>query len=313
MSSFDMKEALSLPKAYAQSFISNPEYKWYKPILAFLLAVIFTILFSIPFAIAGYVLGLPGFGPETMNSLGDNYLQNDLTDPVQVFFVAAEVAVMIPAVALGMKIVGLKGLGTLSSVDGHIRWDRMTRLAGPIAGITLAWIVLTECGSILIENGVQGLANPVFAPAGLIAILLFIPFQCAAEEYAFRGLILKALGSWIPSVVVVVILQGLFFGLAHGYDILGNIIIFVDGILMGWLIIKTGGLEVAILMHASNNVVAMGMATIYSSASVTVHTTIESFIVGIIGELLVFGVAYYFCKRNNYFIQDAPEQLPEEI
>ncbi len=97
-------------------------------------------------------------------------------------------------------------------------------------------------------------------PAALI-VLLTTPFQAAGEEYFFRGYLLRPSGrcsatsGWRSSVTAVL------FALAHGMQ---NLPLFFDrfmfGLIAGWLVVRTGGLEAGIAMHVLNNFLAFGIA-----------------------------------------------------
>jgi len=58
------------------------------------------------------------------------------------------------------------------------------------------------------------------------------------EEVVFRGYLTRQFGAWTGSLVFAVILQGIVFGLAHGYYHQGMVVIMVQawllGLLAGW-------------------------------------------------------------------------------
>lgn len=304
------KGPLNLPKTYLRSMRELPKYKWFKPLLAIVLFGVlyftFVVLLAVIQEFFGYdALGLREAADIAANS--DNYLREDLTDPLQVFFLSASVGVMIPAAGLAAKITGLGGMRSLSSVENRFRWKNVAKLALPIFGVTAIFTVVIPIVSMIINGGTSELASAQFAPLGLIAILVFVPFQCAGEEYAFRGLIQKVLGSWIPVPVVVIIIQSIAFAVMHGYDLLGNFGIMITGIIWGWLAIKTGGLEATTVLHSANNVTAMMMSIIFTSTTVTVSTSIEGFILDLASTLIAAAVAYWLCKKNGYILEDKAE------
>lgn len=297
---------LYLPKTYLISMKESPKYKWFKPLLAVILAAAFYGLLIIIVGLCQYLagLGFPGVeeavGTATNN---DNYIKEDMTDPLQVFFMCAMVGIMIPAAGLAAKITGLGGMESLSSVEGGLRWNRIAKLILPVLAITLVFTTVIPLAVSILDGGLDQMGTPTFAPAGLIAILLFVPFQCAGEEYIYRGLLQKALGSWIPIPIVVILIQAALFGISHGYNDLGNLAIVVDGILWGALAVKTGGLEATICLHAANNVTSMMLGSIFASASVSTTMGIENFIFNIISSLATCAVAYFVCKKNGYLIE----------
>jgi membrane protease YdiL (CAAX protease family) len=125
----------------------------------------------------------------------------------------------------------------------------------------------------------------------LVAIILTVPLQAAAEEYLFRGYLLQALYSAAPNLDRP-LLSGDAAGegvgraglwLARGYQrwfgVIGSALLFAIlhpqnqglagflhpftfGLLAGWLVIRTGGLEAAIAAHVVSNLLAFGYATL---------------------------------------------------
>ena len=95
----------------------------------------------------------------------------------------------------------------------------------------------------------------------LVVILLTSPLQAVAEETFFRGYLMQALGSLVARPWFGVVVSAVIFALLHG---LQNPPLFVDrlafGLLAGWLVWRTGGLEAGIAAHVINNVFAYGVA-----------------------------------------------------
>ena len=91
-------------------------------------------------------------------------------------------------------------------------------------------------------------------------ILLLVPLQCAAEEYAFRGLPQQLLGTWFRSPVWGIVLPVPLFMLGHGYDWAGQIDLATFALCAGFLVWKSGGLELAIVVHVANNLILFLLA-----------------------------------------------------
>lgn len=154
----------------------------------------------------------------------------------------------------------------LHSVQPGFRWrfGFVALLAGFVV-LTAVWVV-------------SRLGQPwVFAPereaiAFLIVILLSSPLQAAAEEYFFRGYLLQSLHTAAPeSPLFGVVSSAAVFALMHGTQNLPLFLYrFVFGVLAGYLVLKTGGLEAGIAAHVVNNVVAYGYATL-SGGVAAVH------------------------------------------
>jgi membrane protease YdiL (CAAX protease family) len=89
--------------------------------------------------------------------------------------------------------------------------------------------------------------------AVVVVVLLLTPLQCAGEEYAFRGLPMQLFGTWLRTPVVGVVLPVPLFVLGHGYDWVGQLDLAVFALSMGFLVWKSGGLELAVVVHTANN------------------------------------------------------------
>ncbi len=144
-----------------------------------------------------------------------------------------------------------------------------------------------------------------FAPAEpvwgfLIAIVLTAPLQAAGEEYLFRGYLLQALYSAAPNLNrpllssdaagegagrvglwlargyqrwFGVIGSALLFALLHTQNqgLAGFLHPFAFGLLAGWLVLRTGGLEAGIAAHVVNNLIAFGYAALSGTLAQARH------------------------------------------
>jgi len=90
-------------------------------------------------------------------------------------------------------------------------------------------------------------------------------------EYLFRGYLMQAVGSFwsfgrVPPAAakwIAILVTAALFATAHGAQ---SFPVFFDrfmlGLIAGWLVIRTGGLEVGIAMHILNNFLAFGFALV---------------------------------------------------
>ena len=174
----------------SQDFLTFPrtfdKYRWYKPILVFILATIFYIIFIvISDAISAALFGravvdaITLGGYETMNTpLGEI-----LTDISVILF--------IPSLYLACKVVRDRPFSSYVSSRGG--WNfRLYFKALIIPFIfTIAFF-----GIEALIAGKDPNASYHFSIGLLITCLIAVPLQCIAEEYVFRGLFLQTFGSW---------------------------------------------------------------------------------------------------------------------
>lgn len=161
---------------------------------------------------------------------------------------------MIPACFIALKLVGRRPLGTLTSVAQRMRWGVLGRAS---ALATLFYLVGIGASAFLPVG--EDVPAPSLSIAGLVALLLvallLTPFQAAAEEYVFRGLFPQTLGAWWSSRFLAYGLPLALFTMGHLYNFVGLAAVAVMGGAMAWLTWRSGGLELAIAVHAANNTV----------------------------------------------------------
>lgn len=97
----------------------------------------------------------------------------------------------------------------------------------------------------------------------VIVSFVFIPLQTAFEELLFRGYFLQGLGVWFKNAAVPFIVTSVAFGLMHSFnpevEKLGYLILIyyiATGFLFGMITLMDEGTELALGMHAANNIVA---------------------------------------------------------
>jgi membrane protease YdiL (CAAX protease family) len=142
-----------------------------------------------------------------------------------------------------------------------------------------------------------------FLPA-LIVIVLLVPFQAAAEEYVFRGWFVQAVGAHVRNPIWAILIGAALFASLHGYQPAGLVDVFVFGAVMGWLTVRTGGLEAAIALHVMNNLFAFGL----SAAAGSLEEALDQpnvpvpwqALLGTVVQLAVYagGVLYLAKKRS---------------
>ena len=134
-----------------------------------------------------------------------------------------------------------------------------------------------------------------------VVVLLTTPFQAAGEEYLFRGYLLTAFGSMFNSKWVAIALTATIFALAHG---LQNAPLFFDrlafGLIAGWLVTRTGGLEAGIALHILNNFLALGVALAYGDLTSSLHVSAVSwwYIVITLTQSIVYTVLVVLAARK---------------
>lgn len=166
-------------------------------------------------------------------------------------------ALLIPwSMGIQRVLYGVRG-PSLHSVAHRFRYGLLGR----------GLLVLAPFWALTVTLGLMGPAEQIpWTSVDLIAYLLItvllVPLQAAGEEYAFRGLVFRAIsgGARNPRVglVVGVILSSVLFASIHGtldpYMLTWYVALAISLALITW---RTGGIELAVLLHAVLNTVTL--------------------------------------------------------
>lgn len=240
------------PRPYFH-FLRTPRARWWKGLLAILSLLAAYLLITV--VLSAIAVGIDiATGRSTLESLASGEIV--ITPAI---FIANNLglAALIPlSMLLQWAFFGQRPRW-LSSVAGGFRWRWFGRAAAIIVPLYLVYIAVTYAldPSMLGGASADGLVL-------LVGILLTTPLQAAGEEYGARGFITRAAASWSddPRVgfAVGTLIASLLFMVAHGAgDPWLNAYYFTFGVAMSVAAWRTGGLEVPILIHVSNNLFAL--------------------------------------------------------
>jgi membrane protease YdiL (CAAX protease family) len=176
----------------------------------------------------------------------------------------AALALLIPwSMCVQRWLYGVRG-ATLHSVTGRFRFDLLGRaivLVGPL------WVVV-----IVLSTAVPG--QVPWSSADLVAMLLvtvlLTPLQSAGEEYGLRGLVFRVAGSWTRGpraglVLGIVVSSVVFVSLHLSPDLWLNFYYFAPALSFALITWRTGGIEIAIVVHALNNTLLFLFDTVLHS------------------------------------------------
>ena len=284
----NITEFISFPKTFEK-------YKWYKPILVFIIGlIIMLILQGIILIVFSAIYGeniieLFTSGYEVLNTEWGEIV-SDLS-----------VIIMIPALYIATKIVRDRPFSSYASSRGGFNF----KLYLKALIIPFIALVILQCLDIAI-NGPEGTYH--FSILFLITSLILIPLQCIAEEYVYRGLIMQTFGSWFKIPVLAILLQSIIFTVSHGYNSLGLIEIFVSGIIFGFLTWKTNGIEVSSAIHTANNF-SISLFIMFGLISATSAPTFNNVAISIVFDIILCAIMYYLIMKTDWFgeIKENPQ------
>ena len=209
---------------------------------------------------------------------------------------------------LTVRLVHGRPLRSLVTGKNSVSWRRM----GVGFGIWFGLLLVGTLVEYLVwpESFTLTFDAPVFIPFAILAILL-IPIQTTAEELFFRGYLVQA-GSLISrNWIFLSIWSGVLFALPHFFnpEVASNIVVvmlifFVLGTFLAWISLKDGTIELAIGVHAANNMAALLLVTFPDSSlpSPAIFTTPEINPVGSLIATIISCLLFYlilFARRRS--------------
>lgn len=187
------------------------------------------------------------------------------TDYTPLYHLAAfgSIAVLIPwSMFLQRWFYGVRG-ATLHSVVSRFRWDLFGRAFLVLAPVVLVVLVVDSW----LAPAAQGSLSRDAALAIFVISLLVVPLQGAAEEYGLRGLVFRIAASWgrgpRTALVLGLLVSASAFMIIHAAtDPWLNLWYFTFGVANGIIVWRTGGLEVAVVLHAAYNALGYALAVV---------------------------------------------------
>jgi membrane protease YdiL (CAAX protease family) len=249
-------------------------YVWWRPVVGILLLVAgmiaaqFAVLPVVSIAVA-----LDHSG--SFNDALQDAMQPDTVTWQSMLYLNLTLAVIVPVAWVVVRVVHRMRPRWLMSVKPGIRWRFFWACFGLAVVAILAQIIV---GALLPSdpNDLGASANditPKVVALGVV-ILLTTPLQAMGEEYGFRGYLMQAFGALTRRPWIAVVVSAALFALAHGIQ---NAPLFLDrfafGLMAGYLVFRTGGLEAGIAMHIWNNLVAFGFALLIGNIDDSLNVT----------------------------------------
>jgi membrane protease YdiL (CAAX protease family) len=181
---------------------------------------------------------------------------------------------------------------SLISPDLTLDWRRLAIGCGVQALFTL--------GVVLVWHWAVGrpLRLPQSTAVGALALsMVLIPFQAASEEILFRGYLTQEIGRIIRSRVAIAGIVGVLFAVLHmnAYGPLTIPYIFMISLMLSFISLRDGRLELAIGIHTGMNWVAIGVA---GGLGVThPHASWGSLIAAVVNGLVVYAATRFLLRR----------------
>ncbi len=267
------------PREYHQ-VLRTWSYRWWKPFVGLVLFVP-----GVFFAVTVVTVGIAALATSWEDRSFTDILgsvageEGSSFGPTELLILNLGLAALIPVTWVLIRVLHQMRPRWLSSVVPKLRWNFLLLcLALSVVALVAQIVVSVFLPEAAGNEGIEGSVNDFTRTAAWLTliVLLTTPFQAAAEEYVFRGYLLQAIGSFVARPWwkwVAITITALLFATAHGTQ---NFPLFFDrfcfGFIVGWLTIRTGGLEAGIAMHVLNNYLAFGFSIFFGDfeASLTI-------------------------------------------
>jgi hypothetical protein len=220
------------------------------------------------------------------------------------------------ALAGGMILLHKRPLITLLNPSRKIAWKTIG-LSG------LIWFTLSAASDLvlaLIDPGNYSWTFDLvkFLPYFILAVIL-IPIQTSTEEFIFRGYLTQWAGRYSKRLWFPLLAPSLVFMLLHGfnpevgaYGLLLTMPVYLGmGLLLGWLTLRSQSLELALGLHAANNLYAAIVVTFPNSSlpspalfSMRLYKPETGLIVFILVSVFYLGMIY-LTKRHWLSLESA--------
>ncbi|MDX2249640.1 MAG: type II CAAX endopeptidase family protein [Bacteroidia bacterium] len=281
---------------------------WPLYLAVIVLLIIGNVIVSIP---ASFILMKLGVNPADLQNM-DSINPEDLGihPALGLAVLILPFVISIPVLAFGVKYIHQRPFLSMISPVDKIDWKRFFTAMG-------FWLALMggfEMVAYLTEpeNYTWNFDAGKFFPT-LLVVLLLIPLQTSLEELLFRGYLLQGFGLWFKRPWATILMTSTLFGLLHianpeiskfGYGILLYYIGF--GVIMAVITIMDERMEIALGVHAGNNIYGASVVTFSGSALQTPTLfTMQEYHLGLMtGIWLVASAIFVVVMMRKYNWQD---------
>lgn len=280
-----------------------------KYVLIAIIFIVANIIGSIPLIIVALVHGakMGGIPSEFLNTMDFTLL--GISPNIALMLTLLTFVFALFACILFIKILHSRSFSETINGTKKVRWNRVFIGFGTWLLFMLIFLIVNY--AVDPDNFTFQFDIKSFLPLLLIT-LLFIPLQTTCEEFLFRGYLTQGVAAWTKNRWLAVIIPAILFGLMHiantevseyGFWVtMPQYIIF--GLIFGLISVLDDGIELAMGMHAANNIfaclfVTFDASTLPTSAlfhQKTMHLGIETIVLTVTGIIAMV----FFAKKYKW-------------
>lgn len=259
------------------------DFEAWRPIVGLILVLAGMLLVAPLVLMPVLAIGIAVQGGGDFSTQFSDALNQTRLTPASMLYLNLTLASLIVITWLVNRFLHRLRLRWLFSVRPGVRWKFFWICMGLAIVAMVAQLLVAT--ALPVDQGMSDF-HPRHLTGELVAlgivILLTTPLQAMGEEFAFRGYAMQAFGSfthWFAELTgargrtarliaetVAVLLTATVFALAHGVQ---NAPLFLDrflfGLMAGFVVVRTGGLEAGIAMHIWNNLFAFGFGILFGN------------------------------------------------
>jgi len=250
-------------------------YAWWKPVVGIVIVVVGMVVVAplvlLPVLLAGVAIE----GGPFWESL-EKAATLEAIGPASLLYLNLTLGSTILVTWFVMRVIHRMRPRWLTSVAPKMRWTFFFICIGLSVLALIAQVVLSMLLPGAQEADVSQQVNDFTTTTAILAVIVLVttPLQAAGEEYVFRGYLMQAVGSLFNNKWIALLVTATLFATAHGVQ---NFPLFFDrfvfGLIAGWLVLRTGGLEAGIAMHILNNFLAFGFALTFADLTESLNVT----------------------------------------
>lgn len=240
-----------------QAFKGNKEWYWYLITIA-VVFVFWQIIGVIPLAIVAFLK--TGNLADFQNASLDGFASIGIDSNFYLFLMLFTLVMGLVGLLISIKLIHKRAIKTVFTSRNLIDWKRVFYSFGLWFSISVILMLIVY--SFTPEDLIWNFKLVPFLILVIISFLL-IPLQTSFEELLFRGYLMQGLGVLVKNRWLPLLLTSVVFGLLHGANPevaklgYGLMIYYIGtGLFFGIITLMDEGTELALGLHASNNIVA---------------------------------------------------------
>lgn len=202
---------------------------------------------------------------EFLRAADDSFMSLGIDKNLFLFMMVVMFSFGLLSLFIGVKYIHKRAIKTVITSRDKIDWSRFW-FGFLVWGLLCVSVVAADI-FISSENYTWNF-KPIPFFTLLVVSFLFLPIQTSFEELLFRGYFMQGLGTWFKNRWVPLIITSVAFGLLHGanpeVEKLGYIsmVFYIGtGFFFGITTLLDEGTELALGLHAINNIVAAFLVT----------------------------------------------------